>query len=42
MHYQQAKPRAQLGRDWVPNYWTRAEFDPFGQNGVGSTAGARS
>ena len=25
-----------LGRDWVPNYWTRAAFDPFGQNGVGS------
>ena len=25
-----------LGRDYVPNYWTRADFDPFGQNGVGS------
>ncbi|MDB5947879.1 MAG: porin [Ramlibacter sp.] len=25
-----------LGRDYVPNYWTRADFDPFGQNGIGS------
>jgi predicted porin len=25
-----------LGRDYTPNYWTRYDFDPFGQNGVGS------
>jgi predicted porin len=25
-----------LGRDIVPNYQTRIDFDPFGQNGVGS------
>ena len=25
-----------LGRDYVPNYWTRFDFDPFGQNGIGS------
>jgi predicted porin len=27
-----------LGRDYVPNYRTRIDFDPFGQNGVGSQA----
>jgi predicted porin len=25
-----------LGRDYIPNYWTRYDFDPFGQNGIGS------
>jgi predicted porin len=25
-----------LGRDYTPNYWTRIDFDPFGQNGIGS------
>jgi predicted porin len=27
-----------LGRDNMPNYLTRIDFDPFGQNGVGSQA----
>ncbi|MDB5860505.1 MAG: porin [Ramlibacter sp.] len=27
-----------LGRDNIPNYLTRIDFDPFGQNGVGSQA----